>query len=532
MWERLLALITFAVITGLVGLITYLWTRRHDHSSSSGYFLAGRSLGPVVIAGSLMLTNLSTEQLVGLNGGAYVDGFVVMAWEVIAAAALALMALFFLPRFLKSGVATVPQYLEERFDHITRAITTIIFVIAYAAILLPIVLYTGATGLNSMLDVQGLVGLAERWQEIVLLVVLVGGIGSIYAVLGGLGSVAISDTLNGIGLLVGGLLITYLGLQAVGDGGAISGLTTLIEQHPDKFDSIGTSEQSVPFSTIFTGVLIINLFYWCTNQQIIQRTFAARTLADGQKGVLLAGYLKVLTPLILVLPGVIAFHMFSGELQSQDQAYGRLVQEVLPWYLTGFFAAVMIGAILSSFNSALQSCGTLFSLGIYRSMIAPDASEAQVVRVGKWFGWAIAGISMVVAPFLVHTESIFSYLQKMNGLYFIPIFAVVVVGMLGRRVPAVAANVALVLGCLIIIAGYFIPPFSWWVGQISDYHFLGGVFAGLVLLMLIIRAISPRSEPWQQQHSGDVDMTPWRWAPVFGALLLVIVVSSYVLLAI
>jgi len=529
--ERYLALATFVLFTGLVACLTWWRTGKQDHSTNTGYFLAGRSLGAVVIAGSLMLTNLSTEQLVGLNGAAFADGFVAMAWEVIAAAALVLMGLFFLPYFLRSGIATVPQFLEERFDPNTRAITTIIFIIAYAVILLPIILYTGATGLNSMLDVGDLTGLTERWQAITLLVVLVGLIGSVYALVGGLGSVAFSDVLNGIGLLVGGALITWLGLRAVSDGGAWSGLMTLAEEHPEKFNSVGNWDQSVPFSTVFTGVLLLNLFYWCTNQQIIQRTFGARSLEEGQKGVLLAGYLKVLTPIILVLPGIIAFHLFGNDIE-QDQAYGKLVQNVLPWYLTGFFAAVVIGAILSSFNSALQSCTTLFSLGVYRDMIRPNATDAEVIRAGKWFGWAIAIIAMIVAPLLVGQESIFQYLQQMNALYFIPIFAVVLVGILARRVPAYAANTALIGGCAVIAIGYFVPGIASYVEQMNNFHFVGAVFVCLVGLMLLMGALDPLDEPWQQRDSGDVEMTPWPWAKWAGGLLLVIVVGIYAFLAI
>lgn len=535
--ESLLALVTFVIVTGLVGLFTWRATRQADHQTSSGYFLAGRSLGAGVIAGSLLLTNLSTEQLVGLNGAAFADGFIVIAWEVGAALALVLMGLFFLPRFLKSGIATVPEFLEYRFGNLTRAITTIIFVVAYAVILLPIVLYTGATGLNSMLDIQELTGLDSRLQAIVLMVVVVAGIGSIYALVGGLGSVAISDTLNGLLLLIGGGMITWLGLNAVNDGGVWSGLQELTKSHPEKFESIGTAEQSVPFKTLFTGVLLLNLFYWCTNQQIIQRTFAARNLREGQKGVLLAGFLKVLTPIILVLPGVIAFHLFGSELETRDAAYGTLVQHVLPWYLTGFFAAVVIGAILSSFNSGLNSCATLFSLGIYRAMIRPDADDSEVIRMGKWFGWVVTVVSVIIAPLLVYAGGIFGYLQKMNGLYFIPIFSVVVVGMLGRSVPGMAANTALIVGCLVIAFGYFVPigtnaetdSVTYLVPDfINEFHFLGVVFVALVGLMLLIGALRPLDQPWQQAHARKVDLTPWpgtKWASL-GILFLVIAIYS------
>ncbi|MEX2670704.1 MAG: solute:sodium symporter family transporter [Phycisphaeraceae bacterium] len=529
-----LPLLSFLFFTGLVGFTTWWLTHRDDHSrSSSNYFLAGRSLSFGVIAGSLMLTNLSTEQLVGLNGAAFKDGFVVMAWEVIPAFALVLMALFFLPYYLRSGIATVPQFLHERFDTTTRTITTLIFIVAYAAILLPIILYTGATGLISMLDMETLLGVETRTSALWIMVWVIGLIGSVYAIFGGLRTVAISDTINGIGLLIGGLLIAWLGLQAVGDGNAFTGLSTLVEEHPEKFESIGTAEQSVPFSTIFTGVLLLNLFYWCTNQQIIQRTFGASNLAEGQKGVLLAGGLKIFTPLILVLPGVIAFHLYADQIgpDDADNAYGMLVLNILPFWLTGFFAAVVVGAVLSSFNSALNSCATLFSYGVYKSMARPQAEDAEVIRAGKYFATVIALIAMLIAPFLAGFPSIFAYLQQMNGLYFIPIFAVLIVGILFRRVPAVAANVALIVGCLAIAAGYFIPALNVYVDRMHEFHFLGAVFITLVAIMLVIGALKPRAEGWQQIYSGDVDMTPWPHAKWVSGLLLLIVVVIYVTLA-
>lgn len=526
---HLITLGSFLLFTALVAIVTFLVTRHDDHSSSTGYFLAGRRLTGPLIAGSLLLTNLSTEQMVGLNGAAFNDGLCVMAWEVIAVVALVLMALFFLPRFLKSGIATIPQFLEVRFDHQTRSITNIIFLVAYAVILLPIILYTGARGLSGMLDLQGLTGIQSPTVILWMTVWLVGIIGSIYALFGGLRSVAVSDTLNGVGLLIGGIMIVYFGLQAVSDGGGIlEGFQKLGEANPEKLNSIGGSDQSVPFSTLFTGVLLLNLFYWCTNQQIIQRTFGANNLAEGQKGVLLTGGLKLLGPLYLVLPGIIAFHLFADQGIQADMAYGTLVNEVLPAPLTGFFAAVMVGAILSSFNSALNSTTTLFGLGVYQNILKKDASDAEAVKAGKICGWIVAIVAMIVAPLLAGQESIFKYLQKMNGIYFIPIFTVILIGMLAKRVPSLGAKIALVVGFLAIVVGYFVPPFSGWVETIHEFHFLGLVFVILTGVMLLIGYLKPLETPWTQEYSGDVEMTPWKHSKLVGAILLALVIIIYI----
>jgi SSS family solute:Na+ symporter len=518
---------SFLFFTGMVAVLTFFITRKDDHSSSGGYFLAGRSLTFPLIAGSLLLTNLSTEQMVGLNGAAYTDGLSVMVWEVLAVLALVAMALFFLPRFLKSGVATVPQYLEIRFDHQTQVITNLIFLVAYVGILLPIILYTGATGMIGIMDVQSMLGIESHSTALWLIVWVVGIVGSCYALFGGLRTVAVSDTINGIGLLVGGFMITWFGITALGGDGFMSGLQTLSEVRPGTFNSIGGDDTSVPFGTVFTGILLLNFFYWTTNQQIIQRTFGAKSLAEGQKGVLLTGGLKLLGPIYLVIPGIIAFAMFSEQGIKADHAYGMLVNAVLPAPLTGFFAAVMIGAILSSFNSALNSACTLFSLGLYKTVLKTNATELQIVRSGKVFGWIVAVAAMCIAPLLANTSSIFAYLQKMNGMYFIPIFAVVLVGMLSKRVPPKAAKQALVAGFLIIAVGYFVSPFDQIVASLHEFHFLGIVFAYLVIFMLVMGEISPLEQEFEQEDARAVDMAPWKHAKLVGGMLVLIVLLIY-----
>ena len=532
---------SFLFFTGLVAFLTWRLTRKEDLKTQTGYFLAGRSLTFPIIAGSLLLTNLSTEQMVGLNGDAFLAGLSVMVWEVGAVIALVFMALFFLPRFLKSGIATVPQFLEIRFDHGTQVICNLIFLAAYATILLPMVLYTGASGMAGILELEKLTGIGDRTVLLWLTVWFIGLAGSVYALCGGLRSVAVSDTLNGIGLLTGGFLITILGLRLIGGGdGIIAGLETLGREIPGHLNSIGGANAPVPFFQIFSGVMIINVFYWCTNQQIIQRTLAASSLGEGQKGVLLTAFLKLIGPLYLVLPGIMAYYLFVYKAQAPElravDAYGKLVNHVLPPVLTGFFAAVVVGAILSSFNSALNSTCTLFSLGLYKTMWKKDATELETVRAGKYFGMIIALIAMTLAPFLARFESIFTYLQTMNGIYNIPICAVVLLGLLNRRIPSCAAKIALAGGVGVIAFGYFgYEPLMRLFGiehslvQMcgGEYHFLGIVFVLLCALMLAFAVLKPRETPWVQQYTGEVDLTPWRFAVPIGIVLLVLVVMIY-----
>ncbi len=548
------SLFTFFAFTALVAIITYIMTRRANHSNESGFFLAGRSLTFPFIAGSLLLTNLSTEQMVGLNGSAFSQGFSVFAWEVVAVVALVLMALFFLPKFLKSGITTVPEFLELRYNSHTSIITNILFLAVYMIVLMPMLLYTGARAMIDIfqLDVwaktSSITFIADifnssvgNWLSLQLIIILIAVIGGIYALWGGLKSVAVSDTMNGVGLLTGGLLMAYFAYKFLGDGSFLDGVKALPNSPAmaGRFNSLGASNSEVPAATILTGVLLINVFYWCTNQQIIQRTLGASSLAEGQKGVLLTATFKLLGPLYLVLPGMIAYALYAqGRLSiplnasgvpNSAAAYGSLVNTVLPDSFRGFFAAALLGAILSSFNSCLNSISTLYSLGIYKKLLHKHASEHQVVKAGQKFGWIFAGITVIIAPFLSNTDSIFNYLQKMNTIYAIPILAVIIVGILSKRTPAIAANVAMVIGIILLTIGQCVPDFDTKV--MNSYHFSGIVFLVMVAIMLFYAKFKPLAEPYVQQDVKAVNITPWKHAPAAGAILLLIVVSIYIIFA-
>lgn len=424
---------SFIFFTALVAVLTWWLTRGTTLDTDEGYFLAGRSLTGVFIAGSLLLTNLSTEQLVGLNAASFNDGLSVMCWEVIAGVSLVILALVFLPRYLKSGIATIPQFLEERYGTLVRTMTVMIFIVAYMLILLPFVLFLGANGLNGMLQLDARFGLSEI-QTIWILIASIAGLGGAYAIFGGLRAIAVSDTFNGAGLLTGGLMITFFSLSIIaGDEGGFSGAFAKIQEaDPDAFVSLGTANEDTHWPTLFTGVLLLNFFYWCTNQQIIQRTFGAKNLAEGQKGVLLAAFFKILAPLILVLPGIAAAYLVIGAADSQmvksvgqdldgnwvsSRAYGALVARVLPEWLLGFFAAVVVGSILSTFNSVLNSAATLFSLDVYKKYVRPDATTKQVVLSGQMCSLVIGILAIIAAPLIFYgRDGVFGFFQTLNGV--------------------------------------------------------------------------------------------------------------------
>ncbi len=519
--------------TLLVAAIAYFSTRKTDESSSDGYFLGGRSLTAGVIAGSLLLTNLSTEQIVGLNGQAYSEGILVMAWETLAAIAMVATAVFLLPRYLKGGITTIPQFLERRYDTTTKALTSFLFLTGYAVILLPTVLYSGSLAISTMFNVPDLLGVSET-AALWICVWGIGIVGSIYAVFGGLKAVAVSDTINAIGLLVGGVMIPVFGLMYIGDGNMFDGISALADVNPEKFNSIGDNNASVPFATIFTGMMLVQLFYWGTNQAIIQRALGAKNLKEGQKGLLLASFIKVLGPLMVVLPGVIAYHIFEGNLENPDQAYPMLVSKVLPAALVGFFAAVLFGAILSSFNSALNSSVTLFGIDIYKEYFNKEAPERTVVKAGKIFGIILAIISMFIAPFLMYApEGLFGFLQEANGIYSIPILTIIVVGYLTKKVPAIAAKIGIISGSVLyIISQFVLKPYVF--GEADYPHFLhvmAILFLLNIIIMLIIGTIYPREVAYEQEYTEQVDIVPYKYVGHVGIAICVLVIGIYIYFA-
>ena len=543
-------LITFLGFTILVGVIAYLATRNTNENSEDGYFLGGRSLTAGVIAGSLLLTNLSTEQIIGLNGQAFTEGILVMAWETLAAIAMVVTAVFLLPKYLKGGLTTIPQFLANRYDTTTKTIASALFLSGYVVVLLPIVLYSGAVAFSAMFDLPELLGVT-RIQSIWAAVWGIGIIGSIYAVFGGLKAVAVSDTVNAVGLLIGGLLIPFFGLAHIGDGSVTAGFTELMTSNPEKFNSIGDVAATVPFATIFTGMMLVQVFYWGTNQAIIQRALAAKNLEEGQKGLLLASFIKILGPLILVIPGMIAFHIFGDTLAKPDEAYPKLVAEVLPASLVGFFAAVLFGAILSSFNSTLNSSVTLFGLDIYKEYFNKEATERQVVKAGKTFGVILAIMAMFIAPLIDNApDGLFGYLQKVNGCYSIPILTIIVVGYLTKKVPAIAAKIAVFSGVILYsISIFFLEPnlkskaietaeAAGITGKELLYveanayphflHVMAILFILNIIIMLVIGQLRPRTSEYELQYTEQVDITPWKYVKQVGMAVCVIVILIYI----
>lgn len=522
-----ISLLSFIVFTLLVGIYTWYKLRRSKFETASGYFLGGRTLGAGLIAISMLLTNISTEHLVGMNGSAYKNGFIVMAWEVTSAIALVIGALYFIPRYLKMGLTTIPQYLELRFDKSTHTIVNLLLLVSFVVTLLPVVLYTGALNMETLFDVSEKLGI-DRDRSLLYLIITIGILGSVYAIFGGLKAIAYSDAIYGIGLFIGGLLIPVIALMDIGDNNIVKGLEKVYDAAPEKFNSIGDKDSILPFGTLFTGLVVNQVYFWCMNQVIVQRALGASSLKEAQKGFMLMGIFKILMPIIIVLPGVIGYFYFRETLyDQQDTIYPNLVKKVLPVSLVGFFAAVVLGTVLSTLNAVLNSAATLFSLGVYKRQINPDATERKIVQVGKWTSVIIAVFSIIAAPLVAKApEGLYQLLQQLNGIFFIPIASILIGGFFIPQISAAGAKVAVVTGLLFYIITTFILKVD-----IHFVHVWGIEFVLNILVMLLVSAFFKNKNPYKPVHTGEVNITPWRYAKPVGLALVLITVLVYVLLS-
>lgn len=523
----LTTILSFLFVTALIGLVSYLKTKGEEQSAN-GYFLAGRGLSAVVIGFSMVLTSLSTEQLIGTNGSAYAKNFSIMAWTVQSVIPLCVLALYLLPKYLKGGFTTIPEFFEDRYDKTTRQLMSLLFLVGYTFVLIPGALYSGAIAFTQIFDITSLFNLTFN-ESLWITVWAIGIIGGIYAIFGGLKAVAVSDTLNGFALIIGGAMIPFFALKYLGNGSLAKGVNTILTTHHDKLNAWGTATDPVPWTTIFTGIMIVNFFYWATNQAIIQRSLGAKSLAEGQKGILLAGIFLLSLPVMLTLPGLVSFHIFGDSLSNIDLAYPTLVREVLPKPLLGFFTACLFGAILSTFNSFLNSASTLFCFDIYKPMFGKNISDDQLIKIAKISGTIIAIISMLIAPLLQYgSDGLFLLLRRFAGFFNIPIIALVAVGFLNKTISGKAAR----LTVLAHISLYFSLV---WIFKINlnFTHVMGGLFVFDVVLMYVLGIFYRRETPYQlsKKNKSNVSLENWKYSKQVTFILILGLCYMYTILS-
>ena len=522
--------ISFVLFTALVALVSAWKTRDDKLDTAEGYFLAGRGLPGIVIAGSLLLTNLSAEQLVGLNGQSWKTNMGPIAWEVGSMFTLLVLAYYFLPRFLKMGAMTIPSLMEARYGRGTKTMFSLVIVIMYSILNLPVILYSGAVVFEQIFDISGMFG-TSKFVAVAVLCLIIGIIGGCYAIF------------NGIGLIIGGLMIPFLGFAALsaatGGDGIMDGIRYIIEADPAKLNAINAwdaPEPEVPWPLIITGMFFNNLYWWCTNQSFVQRALAAKSLKEGQKGAIFCGFLKCLGPLYLVIPGLIAFYLptiqdklTAAGSSAIDFAYPALIAEIVPAPVMGFFAAVMFGAILSSFNSVLNSASTMFTLDLYRSTINPTASDVKCVKVGKIYGTIAGCVSIVIAPFIMNAGGITTFLNSMSQFVSLPVLCTILGIFMFKHIPKYTPKVITIFH--VVCYGAFLLLKPCYPGSENPIHYLYAMavlFPIELIIMWWLNKYRP-GESYEIQDVGAVDLTPWKYRHVVSAIGILLAIGIYIL---
>lgn len=467
-------LIVFTLFFGSVLALAF-WKSRGGKSSVD-YFLGGRSLPWWLIGISIVAANISTEQMVGMAGqGAGGIGLAVSAWQLVGSVGVVLIAVTLLPRLMRAGLYTIPEYLEYRYGPASRLIMAAITFVIYVGVLLAAVLYSGGLTLHTIFGVPLATGV---WA--------LGAVAGVYTFFGGLRAVAWADLVQGIALLVGGLLVFGLGLHAVGgwDAFATVNASRLHMVLP-------ASHEGLPWTGVASGMWIVILYYCGLNQFIVQRTLAARTLRDGQLGVIFAGALWLLVPFAIVMPGIISAQLFGGELHQPDQAFPLLIKRLLPHGLLGFMLAAIAGAIISTLASLINSSATLFTMDIYQRVLDRAATQRRLLLVGRIVTIVCVLAGCALAPRLADPRfgGVFQYIQQFQGYIWPGVVAAFVFGLLVPSAPSSAGVVALLSGPAIYGVFQRFAP---------SVHFLLQValtFQCVLALMGLLTFLWPLAEP-------------------------------------
>ena len=490
-----------------------LWVSREKEGhvkDSEDYFLAGKSLPWWAIGASLIASNISAEQFIGMSGSGFRLGLAIASYEWMAAVTLLVIAYFFLPIYLDKGIFTMPQFLEKRYDGRVRTLLAVFWLLVYVFVNLTAVLYLGALALDGIMGVPlfwGIAGLAA--------------FATIYSIYGGLEAVAWTDVVQVVVLIGGGLLTTVLALNAYGaangaGGGVLAGFLQLAQDLPERFDMIlgpgdllyqtddGTTNdayQDLPgLGVLLGGMWVANLFYWGCNQYIIQRALAGKSLEEAQRGLAFAGGLKLLLPLIVVIPGIVAYGL-DAPIEKADQAYPWLLSAYIGPGLKGLTFAALAAAIVSSLASMMNSTATIFTIDLYKTR-NPGTSETKLVTIGRIVSLVAITIAALVAyPLLGQIDQAFQYIQEYTGFISPGVLAVFVMGLFWRKATANAALVTAVLSIPLSAA------FKFW-SVTADVPFLnrmGYVFLISVALIVVISLVEGKGEESPKAiHVGDV----------------------------
>ena len=503
---NLVDLIAFFAFIAFVVAVSIGASRRQK--TGRDYFLAGRALPWWLIGFSLIASNISTEHFVGMAGRGYDLGLAIASYEWMAAVTLVVVGLLFLPRFLRAGIYTIPEYLEYRYGVAARTLMSVYMMLAYIFVALATVLYSGALALEAIFGL-----------EIGLGIWLIGLLAGAYTIYGGLRAVVWSDLIQGLALLLGGALVTWLAFDRIG------GLDAFLATSGDKLHTVlPASHPEMPWVAVFFGGLWIpNLFYWGLNQFITQRTLAARSLRDGQRGIMLAAAIKLVIPFVIVFPGIMAATLFPDQIATGDQAYPVLIRELLPAGLSGILFAALFGAVMSTLDSLLNSAATIFTMDLYTRHFHRGASAERQIVVGRAATAVLVLAGCLWAPVVAAAGSVFTYIQMFWGFISPGIVAVFVFGMLWWRVPQAAAVGAMLLGLPVYGA------LLWLLPEVAFLHHMAITFLVLGLWIAAVTLASPLRERRRLPQPVDFDATPSRSAWWAGGAVVLATAALYVI---
>jgi SSS family solute:Na+ symporter len=490
-----------------------LWVSRKKGKTSEDYFLAGKSLPWWAVGASLIAANISAEQFIGMSGSGFAIGLAIASYEWMAAITLIIVGKYFLPVFIEKGLYTIPEFIEKRFSKSLKTILAVFWITLFVFVNLTAVLYLGAIALDTIIGS----GSGAIFMYSIFGLALFAAAYSLY---GGLSAVAWTDVLQVVLLLIGGIITTIFALQNVApDGSFFGGINYMFEQVPEKFSVILEKGELITpngkdawwdlpgIAVLVGGLWVANLYYWGFNQYIIQRTLAAKSLKEAQKGIMLAAFLKLVLPFIIVIPGIVAFVMNAGPLGVttetadpsflnasggiiNDNAAPWLIKSFIPNGLKGLVLAALAAAIVSSLASMLNSTATIFTMDIYKPYFGPNKSEKHLVNVGRVTAALALVIAVMIAPQLKNLEQVFQYIQEYTGVVSPGILAVFMLGLFWRKTTDKAAIWGVILS--IPIAVFFkVGPNNW--GDHSIFPvlpFMHQMMLTWIITALIIMAIS------------------------------------------
>jgi solute:Na+ symporter, SSS family len=506
----------FAVVVGLS-----IWKSRkakgHDEDSSD-FFLAGRGLTWPLIGISIVAANISTEQMVGMAGqAAGSTGLAVSCWQLLGSVFIVIISMTLLPKFLRAGIYTMPEYLEYRYNPAARGVMALLTVVIYTVVMLPAVLYSGGVTLRA---ITGMDLTAAVW--------LIGLIGAGYSTIGGLKAIAWADLVQGLALLAGGLLIFYFGLNAIG------GWEKFADFNAAKLHMVMPADnKDLPWTGVAGGMWIVMIYYCGLNQFIVQRNLAAKSLKHGQLGMIFAGGLWLLVPFAMVMPGMMAQQLYGGEMGDKtDAAFPMMVTKLIQPGIRGFIYAAIAGAVTSTLASLLNSASTISTMDVYRRMFNLDASQENLVWLGRGLTLAFVIAGCLIAPVLDDPKfgGVFQYIQQFQGYIWPGVVAAFIMPFLLPRVPGFAGVAALIIGPLAYALFQFTSKSDtreWG----HDIHFLLQVLLSFLIVafaMIAMTFIAPLAKPKELPTRDGVSLQTEPVVKIAGSLVILGVIAFFI----